>query len=162
MRRRFLLTIVSVAAIVILLDAGYYRKWFVARPVQYWSDFLSEKIDNPDRTAINRRRFGMVYTACMRAREVATKKNIAHPVILLEPNSFYRDSLHVYPDIYAPEPSVFYYYTSLEGVWTNSPNVGKANFLLRVTKTSVVLEQITGAAQLQRILYAYKKYPPTP
>jgi hypothetical protein len=56
---------------------------------------------------------------------------------------------------------VFYYYTGLKGVWTNSPDVGKANFLLRVSKKGVNLDEIHSPQQLQQILNAYKKYTPT-
>ena len=77
-------------------------------------------------------------------------------MILFEPNSYYRDSLHIYPSFRAPEPAVFYYYTGLEGVWTNSPNVGKANFLVRLSKKGVNLDEIRSPEQLQRILAYYK------
>ena len=87
-------------------------------------------------------------------------KHIANPVILFEPNSYYRDSLHIYPNVRAPEPAVFYYYTGLEGVWTNSPDVGRANYLVRVTKKGVALEAIHNPAALQQILAYYRKFTP--
>jgi hypothetical protein len=157
----FLLMLVSFAAIFIILNAGYYKEWFSAKPVQYWSDFLKEKDDTLDEAGILRQRYGIVYTICMRVKDVMIQKKIAHPVILFEPNSFYRDSLHIYPNIHAPEPAVFYYYTGLEGVWTNSPDVGKANFLLQMSKKGIKLQEITGPGQLQRVLDFYKKYPPS-
>jgi hypothetical protein len=91
---------------------------------------------------------------------VVEKKNIVNPVILFEPNSYYRDSLHIYPNVRAPEPAVFYYYTGLVGVWTNSPNVSNANFLVRVTKKGVALDAIRTPQQLQQILANYKKFTP--
>jgi len=154
-----LLTLASIAAILILLNAGYYRVWFADKPAQYWSDFLREKSNTLDHAAITSRRYGYIYTACMRAREMIARKNVTHPVILLEPNSLYRDSLHIYPDIYAPMPALFYYYTGLEGVWTNSPDVRKANFLLRFSKKDIELLPITSPEELQRLRDGYKKYP---
>ena len=97
----------------------------------------------------------------MRVKDVMIQKKIAHPVILFEPNSFYKDSLHVYPNIHAPEPALFYYYTGLEGVWTNSPDVGKANFLLMMSKKGIKLQEITSPQQLKLVLAFYKKYPPS-
>ena len=157
----FLLTLVSFAAIFIVLNAGYYKEWFAAKPAQYWSDFLKEKDDTLDQTGILKERYGIVYTVCMRVKDVVTQKKVTHPVILFEPNSYYRDSLKVYPNIHAPEPALFYYYTGLEGVWMNSPNVGKANFLLRMSKKGIQLDQINNPQQLQKVLDFYKKYPPT-
>jgi hypothetical protein len=156
-----LLTLVSFAAIFIILNAGFYKEWFEKKPANYWSSFLKEKDDTLDRAGILNQQYGIVYTICMRVKDVVAQKKVAHPVILFEPNSFYKDSLHIYPNIHAPEPAVFYYYTGLEGVWTNSPDVGKANFLLHMSKKGIQLEQITNPRQLQRALDFYKKYPPT-
>jgi len=158
--KSFILTICSFLLIVLVLNAGYYREWFQAKPVQYWSDFLKEKDDTLDAVGIMKSRYGVSYTISMRVKEVIEQRHIAHPVILFEPNSYYRDSLHIYPNVHAPEPAVFYYYTGLEGVWTNSPDVTKANFLVRITKKGVALDVIKTPQQLQQILASYKKFTP--
>ena len=156
----FILTICSFLLIVLVLNAGYYREWFQAKPVQYWTDFLKEKDDTLDAVGIMKSRYGVSYTISMRVKEVMEQRHIAHPVILFEPNSYYRDSLHIYPNVHAPEPAVFYYYTGLEGVWTNSPDVIKANFLVKITKKGVALDVIKTPQQLQQILASYKKFTP--
>jgi hypothetical protein len=156
----FLLTVVSFLLVVVVLNAGYYREWFQAKPAQYWTDFLKEKDDTLDAVGIMKSRYGISYVISTRVKEVVEKKNIANPVILFEPNSYYRDSLHIYPNVRAPEPAVFYYYTGLVGVWTNSPDVSKANFLVRVTKKGVSLDAIRTPQQLQQILTNYKKFTP--
>jgi hypothetical protein len=158
--KSFILTICSFLLIVLVLNAGYYREWFQAKPVQYWSDFLKEKDDTLDAVGIMKSRYGVTYTISMRVKEVMEQRHIAHPVILFEPNSYYRDSLHIYPNVHAPEPAVFYYYTGLEGVWTNSPDVTKANFLVKITKKGVALDVIKTPQQLQQILASYKKFTP--
>jgi hypothetical protein len=158
--KSFILTICSFLLIVLVLNAGYYREWFQAKPVQYWSDFLKEKDDTLDEVGIMKSRYGVSYTISMKVKEVMEQRHIAHPVILFEPNSYYRDSLHIYPNVHAPEPAVFYYYTGLEGVWTNSPDVTKANFLVKITKKGVALDVIKTPQQLQQILASYKKFTP--
>jgi hypothetical protein len=158
--KSLLLSVVAFLSILLVMNFGYYREWFRTRPMQYWADFLKEKDDTASEIAIRAQRYGNPYTISIRVLNAMRKKKIAHPVILFEPNSYYRDSLHIYPNIRVPEPAVFYYYTGLEGVWTNSPNVNKANFLLRVTGKGVVLEPIRSPGQLQEILTRYKKYPP--
>jgi hypothetical protein len=157
----FLLTVVSFILVVTALNAGYYGVWFRAKPVQYWSDFLVEKDDTLDATGIMKDRYGVSYVISLKVKEALEKKNVLHPVILFEPNSYYRDSLHIYPNVPSPEPAVFYYYTGLEGVWTNSPDVGKANFLVKVSKRGVTLEAIRTPQQLQQILANYKKFIPS-
>jgi hypothetical protein len=157
--KSILLTVISFFLILLVLNAGYYKDWFQAKPLQYWSDFLVQRNDTSGMVAIMNERYGISYTMSIKIKEVVAKKKIAHPVILFEPNSYYRDSLRI--PIRAPEPAVFYYYTGLEGVWTNSPHVGKANFLLRISKNGAVLDDIKTPAQLQNILAYYKKFIPT-
>ena len=157
--KSILLTVISFFFILLVLNAGYYKDWFQAKPLQYWSDFLVQRNDTSGMVEIMNERYGISYTMSIKIKEVVAKKKVAHPVILFEPNSYYRDSLHI--PIRAPEPAVFYYYTGLEGVWTNSPNVGKANFLLRISKNGAVLDDIKTPAQLQKILAYYKKFTPT-
>lgn len=156
----FLLSIVALLTILLVLNLGYYREWFQSKPMQYWSEFLKERADTSGEIAIKIQRYGLPYAVSIRVLDAVEKKKVAHPVILFEPNSYYRDSLHIYPNVRAPEPAVFYYYTGLEGVWTNSPNVMKANFLLRITKKGAGLDTIRSPQQLQEILARYKKYPP--
>jgi hypothetical protein len=158
--KSFILTICSFLIIILVLNAGYYREWFQAKPVHYWTDFLKEKDDTLDAVGIMKERYGVSYTISVRVKEVMELRHIAHPVILFEPNSYYRDSLHIYPNVHAPEPAVFYYYTGLEGVWTNSPDVARANFLVRITKKGVALDAIKTPQQLQQILASYKKFTP--
>jgi hypothetical protein len=159
--RAFILTIVSFLLILVAINAGYYATWFKSRPVQYWSDFWKEEDeDNADPVAIMKSRYGVSYLISIKVKEVIERKKVAHPVILFEPNSYYRDSLHIYPNVRAPEPAVFYYYTGLEGVWVNSPDVAKANFLVRVTKKGVTLDAIRDQEQLRQILAFYRKFTP--
>lgn len=156
----FVLSIVACLAILGVLNLGYYQEWFRTKPAQYWSDFLKEKSDTSNEYSIKVQRYGVTYAISMRVLNAVRKKKMANAVILFEPNSYYRDSLHIYPNVRAPEPAVFYYYTGLEGVWTNSPDVNKANFLLRITRKGAGLDSIRSPQQLQEILARFKKYPP--
>jgi len=158
--RTFILTIVSFLLILVAINAGYYSTWFKSRPVQYWSDYWKEKGDTLDPSGIMKSRYGVSYLISMRVKAVMEKKGVLHPIILMEPNSYYRDSLHIYPNVRAPEPAVFYYYTGLEGVWTNSPDADKANYLVRVTKKGVTLDAIRTPEQRQQILAYYRKFTP--
>ncbi|HVS98529.1 MAG TPA: hypothetical protein VHE54_18685 [Puia sp.] len=158
--RDFILTVAALAVIYVVLNTGYTKQWFRAKPAEYWADFWKEKKDTASADALKKERYGVMYTVSLKIKQAVENKKVSDPVILFEPNSFYRDSLHIYPGIRAPEPAVFYYYTGLEGVWMNSPDVTRANFLVRISKKGVVLEDIRSPAQLHRILERYKKYPP--
>jgi hypothetical protein len=156
----FLLTIFSALLVILVLNVGYYKDWFQAKPLQYWTDFLKDKDDTLSLEGIMASRYGVPYTMSMRIKQVLEAKHAVNPIILFEPNSYLRDSLHIYPKIHIPEPAVFYYYTGLEGVWTNSPDASKANFLVRFTSKGVSLDMIKTPEQRQQILNSYKKYPP--
>ncbi len=157
----FLLTLTSCLLIFLVINMGYYGQWFNGKPRQYWLDFLKEKDDTADEVSIKKARYGISYTIAMKVKEVVEKRKMPHAVILFEPNSYYRDSLHIYGSIRVPEPAVFYYYTGLEGVWTNSPDVSKANFIVRISqKKGVTLDEIRSPQQLQQILAGFKKFPP--
>lgn len=159
--KELLLTLIACILIFLVLNAGYYGEWFSGKPCQYWVDFLKEKDDPADEVSIKSARYGISYIISMKVKEVVEKRKMRHAVILFEPNSYYRDSLHIYNAVRAPEPAVFYYYTGLEGVWTNSPDVNKANFIVRVSqKKGVTLDEIRSPQQLQQILDRFKKFPP--
>jgi hypothetical protein len=158
--RTFILTVVSFLLIFLTINAGFYATWFKSKPVQYWSDFVKEEDDNLDPEAIMKSRYGISYLISMRVKEVMEKKRVPHPIILFEPNGYYRDSLHIYPNVHAPEPAIFYYYTGLEGVWVNSPDAEKANYVVRVSKKGVSLDAIRNQQQLQQLLSFYRKFTP--
>jgi hypothetical protein len=158
--KSLILTLVAFLLILVTLNAGYYPTWFKSKPVEYWSDLIKEVNDTLDPSGIMKSRYGISYVISMRVKDVIEKKNIPNAVILFEPNSYYRDSLHIYPNVRAPEPAVFYYYTGLEGVWTNSPDVVKANYLVKVSKKGVTLDAIKSPEQLRQILAFYRKFTP--
>jgi len=159
--KEFILTLAAAVLVILLLNTGYYSQWFREKPRAYWSEFLKEKDDTAGEVSIKKMRYGISYTIAMKVKEVVEKRKMPHAVILFEPNSYYRDSLHIYNSIRAPEPAVFYYYTGLVGVWTNSPDVRKANFIVRISqKKGVTLDDIRSPEQLQQILASFKKYPP--
>jgi hypothetical protein len=158
--KSLILTLVAFLLILVTLNVGYYPTWFKSKPVQYWTDLMKEVNDTLDPSGIMKSRYGISYVISMRVKEVVEKKNISNAVILFEPNSYYRDSLHIYPNVHAPEPALFYYYTGLEGVWTNSPDTLKANYLVKVSKKGVTLDAIKTPGQLQQVLAFYRKFTP--
>jgi hypothetical protein len=153
-----ILTIISTLTIVLMLSLGFYRSWFVDKPLYYWGAFVKESRSSASLEQIRKARYGMAYTTSMKVKEALAKRNASNPVILFEPNSYYRDSLHM--DLRLPEPAVFYYYTGLREVWMNSPGVEKANYFVRVNKADVKLEPIRSPEQLQEILARYRKFMP--
>jgi hypothetical protein len=154
----FLLTAISAASILIVLSLGYYRKWFIEQPLFYWGAFVRESRCSASLESIRQARYGMPYTISMKVKAAVDKKRMSDAVLLQEPNTYYRDSLHT--SLHIPEPAVFYYYTGLRAVWMNSPEVGRANYLVRVEKETVILEPIGSQEQLRMIRARYQQFPP--
>lgn len=154
----FILTVISFLLIFITLNEGYYKTWFEEKPIQYWTDFQTQKTDTSSIGGRMAARYGVGYSICMKVKEFVEKKKLVDPVILFEPNSYYRDSLHI--PIKVPEPAVFYYYTGLTGVWMTSKDVKKARFLLQISNKGVNMEEIQSPAQLQQILAHYRNFTP--
>ncbi|MDO6435538.1 hypothetical protein Q4E93_33295 [Flavitalea sp. BT771] len=155
--RAFLLTIISTLTVALVLGLGYNRVWFVDKPLYYWGSFIKESRSPAGPGQIRKARYGMAYTVCMQVKEAMAKQPVSNPVLLFEPNGYYRDSLHM--DLHLPEPAVFYYYTGLRGVWMHSPGVEKANYFVRCNnKAEVKLEPIGSSGQLQIILARYQKF----
>lgn len=157
--KRLLLTAVSSSIILTLLAFGHYRKWFLDKPLDYWSAFCIEVRRPASLEEIRRLRYGKPYILSMKIQAAAKAGQLHDPVFLFEPNSFYHDSLHI--DLRMPEPAVFYYYTGLQGVWMNSPTVQKANYLVVIRKGDVTIEPIQRPQQLQAILTRYRSFTPS-
>ena len=156
--KRLLLTIISTSILLLLLAFGKYRDWFLDKPLDYWYGFCAEVRRPASPEEVRRIRYGLPYTLSMKIQEAAKAGQLHDPVFLFEPNSFYRDSLHM--DLRMPEPAVFYYYTGLQSVSMNSPTVQKANCLVRIRKGEVRIEHIGTPRQLQQILTRYKSFTP--
>ncbi len=154
----FLLTIVSFFVVLIIVNAGFYKEWLDTKPAQYWDDFLNEKDDTASVEDIRKARYGLSYILSTRVKEYMDRKKVVNPVVLFEPNSYYRDSLHI--QVRMPEPAVFYYYTGLKSVWMNSAEVNKANYLVRVSKKGLMVDEIKSPEQLRQIRAAYQKFTP--
>jgi len=153
-----LLTMISASAIALLLCTGHYRAWFRDRPLDYWNSFRKEFVSHAGPETIRRSRYGRAYTLSLAIKDTIFRQHIQNPVVLLEPNGYFKDGLHT--DLHMPEPAVFYYYTGLHSVWMNSPEVEKANCIARIVKGVVQVSPIRSLEQLRQILDSYRSFTP--
>jgi hypothetical protein len=86
-----------------------------------------------------------------------TLNRSAPAVVLLPPNSYLKEKQM---NVAVPEPVVFYYYTGLHAVWTDSPNVDSANWVLMVNGSKMQITHIEDKNQLHLLLSRYKNYQP--
>jgi len=79
-------------------------------------------------------------------------------LLVLVPSTAYFNNYKI--DYTVPEPAVFYYYTGLKTIWSNSSGARKANYLIGVNNGRIVLEPVRSSKQLADSIKAFNKFPP--
>jgi hypothetical protein len=136
----------------------------------YWYD---NYLGNPSmdvsvqmaRTKVEERkeyRYGNLYNLCkfITGTLDTSKSKKGEPIILFPPNAYFRANG---VDLFTmPDPSQFYYFTHMKSVWTTSPDVNKANWIvLPKGKNSLCFIPIQSDGQRRAMLDSFKRYKPT-
>ena len=152
--------IVSVIGILILFQTEFYQHWFTV----YLFPADNPMMGQFDRMSLEERRqyrFGNTYQLCTFIKKTldTTKIKNKETIILLPPNDYLK-SKHV-DMFHLPEPAEFYYHTGLKTVWTTSPDVENANWvILPQGNNSLTFLPIQSKEQLHAILDSFKKFKP--
>ncbi len=152
--KKLTLFLAEITVILLLYNIPSYNNWFYDRILTPHFNFSKqlEHIGIEDRKEL---RYGHSYIVYLDI--VRDLKNIKNTVLLLPPN----DYLHEMGinDIDMVEPALFYYFTGVNSVNANSPNVHNANWAL-VAKGygDIWLKKINTKQQLDSLLELYKQY----
>lgn len=155
---KILLTVIAIFLFIIFKNFGVNKFWF-EKTGSYWDAFLEQKDAGASEEDIRRERWGGPYIVSKMIQEYFVKNNIKDPVVLVEPSAYLMDQKII--SFKLPEPIVFYYYTGIKTVWTNSKNVKDANYVAYLTRQGLLIEPIKSPDQLQQILTKYQKYIPS-
>lgn len=99
-------------------------------------------------------RFGTSYLLFRNmARDFSGRKGI---VILLPPQEYIK-AMH-FDDIAIPEPCEFYYFTGVNAVNINSPNVREADWAIQTFPGSIAIAELNMPGQLDTLLALYQRY----
>ncbi len=138
----------------ILLVVALNKDWF-ARVCSYWDDFLEQQ-NEPGTEARKIARYGNAYTISLSIEQYLEKNGEKDKAIVLVPPAAYFTAHQInYP---VPEPAVFYYYTSLKTVRTNTKDPSVINWVVLVENGSLVLKKIETAAQRAAILASLSQF----
>lgn len=157
---KILLTVIAIFLFVIFKNFGVNKYWF-EKTGGYWDAFLEQKDAGRSQEDIRKERLGIPYVVSKMIQDHFAKNNIKNPVVLLEPNDYLTDKSGGGINFRMPEPVVFYLYTGIKAVWTNSTNLKDANYIAYITQQGLRVEPIRSPEELQGILAKYKKYKPT-
>lgn len=151
----------SIIGMLILFNTDFYQHWFTIYLFPAETP-ITEQFQKTSLDQRKERRYGNTYNLVTFIKKTldTSKFNKSEPIILLPPNN-YLASKHL-DMFHLPEPAEFYYHSGIKSVWTTSPDVEKANWVILPQGTaSLVFVPITSPAQLHEILDSFKKFKPT-
>jgi hypothetical protein len=158
LHKRVILFFVSVATILALYQVPIYKTWIIKRII-FPDDNgnLFSQVHHLDEEQRKEMRYGHSYIFYKGLVQQFNENGIFNVFLLLPPNEYLR--VMKVKEIAIPEPSVFYYYTGINSVNSNSPDVKLANWALAVIDTgNVMMTRIKSPEQLDAYLKLYKNY----
>ncbi len=146
---------ISILLLVIYFTVDVNKNWFNQRIITYWDEFIDQK-DQLDIEYRKEVRLGDSYSASRAISETYKKiKGKDDTLLLMPPSAYIKAAGLIY---HVPEPAVFYYYTGIKTVWSNSIDARKANWYFDFANGKMVLNKIQDTIQLQRVLVEFNKY----
>ncbi|HEY8895873.1 MAG TPA: hypothetical protein VIM79_13700 [Niastella sp.] len=153
--KAFILLVAAVISMLIFFGIEPNKLWFTQRIMSYWEEFKEQKL-NLD---LEERKLARYQTDYLFAKNVTgffEKRGNANKVLLLLPPSDYFAANGL--QIHVPEPAVFYYMTGLKTIWANSPEAGKANWVLTAKNGGLTFDSVINKQTLQDTIAAFKKF----
>ena len=158
LHKRVILFFISVATVLLLYLVPVYKSWIYHRILvpDANGNFFSQ-IHHLDPEERKEMRYGHPYIFYKSLVQQFNENGILNVFLLLPPNEYL--TLMKVKDMMIPEPGVFYYYTGINSVNINSPDVRQANWALAVVDTgNVRMTRIKSPEQLDAYLKLYKNY----
>ncbi len=159
--RKFLLLALGCMLIYAGYKSPYGKYWLNTYILVEGNSFT----DQWDKTSVEEReafRYGNLYILSNLIKNTLHKNNInTDTVLVLFPPTKYLIARNV--TVFSmPDPSSFYCLTRIRSVWTTSPDVRKANWVvLPGAKNSLTFVPVTNDYDRNRVLDSFSKYTPS-
>jgi hypothetical protein len=141
-----------VLAIALFFTIPTYQQWMHKK---VFNNNLLVELQYMSTEARNIRRFGYSYTVYKDMASLLTKFDT---VTLLLPSTEYAAAKKV-PDLIIPEPAVFYYFTGIRSVNVNSPDAGRANWVMIIKgPDNIAVKKMSYVHNKDTLLAEFKKY----
>lgn len=159
--KKIILLAIAVFGLLIFFKAEPYQNWidrFILNP----NTVLSEQFTKKTYEERKEYRFGNLYMLVdyIKKNLDTTSFKTKEPLILLPPNDYLKS---VGVDAFSlPEPSIFYYHSGVKAVWTTSPNVEQANWvIIPAGANNVAFIPIRSKEELHQHLQTFSNFKPT-
>lgn len=153
---KWTLFFISIALVLLLCSTPYYGTFITSRMIFLNLPSFTHQLQHLDPEERKEIRFGLSYRVFRDMAKDFDEKKLKNIIFLLPPTD-YVHKMH-FEDIDIPEPSEFYYFTSINAVNQNSPNARNANWVLEVIPNDVSIKKIRSKQHLDSLLELYKPY----
>ena len=158
--KRIILPAIAAFVILLFFKTDFYSAWYQQKITESRERYDNEA-ENTDVEFRKQYRYANQYAIAKEIVRLVQQAKDTNAIVLLPPNAYVKEnSPQVAQYMRIPEPVVFYYYTGLKSVWTNSPEVNKANWALLIQNNNVQIIKIENKEQRDMLLNMYKNYKP--
>ncbi len=155
---KFNLLLTATLIVILYFMVPFYNDWLwgANAKVLNVNNSMLDQMQNLDTSYRKSYRFGGSYVAYQDIKNKLAKAGGS--VTLLLPTTEYLKALGI-NDLSMCEPSEFYYFTGLNSVWANSPEVARANWAIVAARgRGISLKKIKSKPELDSLITLYKPY----
>ena len=155
---KFNLLLTATLIVILYFMIPFYNDWLWGpnAKVLNVNNSMLDQAKNLDTSYRKAYRFGGSYIAF---QDIKNKLNkLGGNVTLLLPTTDYLKAQGI-TDLSMCEPSEFYYFTGINSVWANSPEVERANWAVVAARgRGISLKRIKAKPELDSLITQYKQY----
>ncbi len=150
------LLLTGILIIILFFNIQFYNDWMTGKVLNVNNNML-DQMQNLDTNFRKSYRWGGSYLAFQDIKNKLVKAGGPNVTLLLPTTEYLR--AQGVNDMDMVEPAVFYYFTGINAVWANSPDVARANWALITLKgRGASLKKIQQKSDLDTLVTEYKKY----
>ena len=154
--RKIVLLAISLLSIVFVFATDAYHEWMFVKILGPGFSIF-DQIQNTESEHRMAARFGISYSIYRNIRSTINRLEPNSATVLLPPKGYLKDrKLGVAFEMV--EPAVFYYFTGLNGVDVNSPDLSRAGWAIEVVNREVGVRKISRKEERDSLIAIFKKY----
>lgn len=146
----------SILAVSLFFMLPRNRAWLHDKILPYFKA-VPRQLGQLDTEQRKTERYGNAYRYSTSIASTLRKRTEAGKVLLLMPSTSYFKARGL--DYPVPEPAVFYYYTGIKTVWSNSSEAMGANWYAHVAGGQIQVDSVAAPTQLRDTISSFNKFP---
>ncbi len=154
--RKIVLLAIAILSICFVFATDAYHEWMFVKILGPGFNIL-DQVGNTETEHRMTARFGISYPIYRNIRSTISRMEPNNATVLLPPKGYLKDrKLAVAFEIV--EPAVFYYFTGLNGVDVNSPDLSRAGWAIDVINREVGVRKLARKEERDSLIAIFKKY----